>query len=130
MTDWTPERVNWDPTNFDGLVPESWECIDCGVNTAPGCLNRAEMENAAKALGRLSETNAASVKQTIDDCSEVYMVRDAVWKKAGVAPMGGCLCIACLEKRIGRRLKPKDFTRDHSFNQLPTGTQQLLNRRR
>jgi hypothetical protein len=39
----------------------------------------------------------------------------------------GCLCIGCLEKRIGRRLKPKDFT-DHPFNQLP-GTPRLLNRR-
>ena len=27
-------------------------------------------------------------------------------------PYGGCLCIGCLEKRIGRKLKPKDFP-DH-----------------
>jgi hypothetical protein len=26
------------------------------------------------------------------------------------------LCIGCLEKRLGRRLKPKDFQRDHPFN--------------
>jgi len=71
--------VNWDPTNFDGLVPESWHCIDCGVNTAPGCLNRAELENAAKALGKLWETDAAGVDQSIDDRSEVYM---------GVMPCG------------------------------------------
>jgi len=69
--EWTPQRVNWDPTNFDGLTPESWCCIDCGVNTAPGCLNRAELENAAKALGKLWETDAASVKQSINDRSEV-----------------------------------------------------------
>jgi len=41
---------------------------------------------------------------------------------------GGCLCIGCLEKRIGRRLKPKDFLRDHPFNLMP-GTQRLLERR-
>jgi len=117
------------PTNLEGLLPESWQRIDCGANTAPGCLNRAEMEKAAKALGNLWETGAAGVEQSIDDHSEVYAVRDAVWKKAGVAAMGGCLCIACLEKRIGRRLKPKDFARGHPFNQLP-GTQRLLNRRR
>jgi hypothetical protein len=120
--------VNWDKTNFEGLVPESWCCIDCGMNTAPGCLNRTEMEQAAKALGKLWETNTASVPQYIDNRSEVYTVREAVWRKAGVEPMGGCLCIGCLEKRIGRRLKPKDFLRDDPFNVLP-GTERLLKRR-
>ena len=35
--------------------------------------------------------------------------------------MGGCLCIRGLEKRLGRQLKPKDFPREHKFNdpQLP-----------
>jgi hypothetical protein len=31
-------------------------------------------------------------------------------------PYGGCLCIGCLERRIGRKLKPKDFERNHPFN--------------
>jgi hypothetical protein len=31
-------------------------------------------------------------------------------------PFGGCLCVGCLEKRLGRKLKPKDFEHDHSFN--------------
>jgi hypothetical protein len=31
-------------------------------------------------------------------------------------PYGGSLCIGCLEKRIGRKLKPNDFLRDHEFN--------------
>jgi hypothetical protein len=42
--------------------------------------------------------------------------------------MGGCLCIGCLEKRLGRRLGPKDFLRHHAFMRLP-GTERLLNRR-
>jgi hypothetical protein len=130
MANWIPEPVNWDTTNFEGLVPESWCCIDCGMNTAPGCLNRIETENAIKALGKLWEMNGASLPtQTIDNRSEVYTVREAVWRKAGVEPMGGCLCIGCLEKRIGRRLKPKDFLRDHPFNQFP-GTSRLLQRRK
>ena len=29
-----------------GLVPESWACVDCGVNTAPGCTNRVQLEQA------------------------------------------------------------------------------------
>jgi hypothetical protein len=129
MRDWTPPPQNWDTTNFEGLMPESWCCIDCGTNTAPGCLNRAQAEAAAKALGKLWESNAAALpSQTIDNRSEVYTVRDAVWRKAGVEPMGGCLCIGCIERRIGRRLKPKDFPRHHSFNSLP-GTPRLLQRR-
>jgi hypothetical protein len=127
MTDWTPpEGAVWDTTNLQGLIPESWECIDCGMNTAPGCLNRVEMENAAKALGVLWKTEG--VTQHIDNRSEIYAVRDSVWKKAGVERMGGCLCIGCLEKRIGRSLKPKDFPRGEPLNQTP-GTPRLLQRR-
>jgi hypothetical protein len=39
---------------------------------------------------------------------------------------GGCLCIGCLEKRIGRRMTPADFP-DHPFKALP-GTPRLLER--
>jgi hypothetical protein len=40
------------------------------------------------------------------------MVHDQVWAKAGMTKgeRGGYLCIGCLEKRLGRRLTPKDFT--------------------
>jgi hypothetical protein len=31
-------------------------------------------------------------------------------------PFGGCLCIGCLEERLARKLKAKDFPRDHPFN--------------
>jgi hypothetical protein len=65
---------------------------------------------------------------TIDSKSEVYSVRDVIWAKAGMEDFGGCLCIGCLEKRLGRKLKPKDFRRDHPFNNFP-GTQRLLKRR-
>jgi hypothetical protein len=115
---------------FKGLVPESWLCIDCGVNTAPGMFNRTEMEKAVAALGE--QWNAGEgVKQSIGCDAEVYMVRDAVWKRAGMEPMGGCLCIGCLERRLGRALKPKDFLRGHEFNwpHIP-GTPRLLKRRK
>jgi hypothetical protein len=42
-------------------------------------------------------------------------------------PMGGCLCVGCLEKRLGRRLRPKDFTR-RPLNTM-TGTDRLIERR-
>jgi hypothetical protein len=38
---------------------------------------------------------------------EYYMVRDEVWEQA--AGDDGMLCIGCLEKRLGRRLEPRDF---------------------
>jgi hypothetical protein len=58
-----------------------------------------------------------TVKVTYTDKCEVYMVKESIWERAG-AP-DGCLCIACLEKRLGRKLKPKDLPPDESLNLLP-----------
>ena len=50
------------------------------------------------------------------DCSvmtmgyEYYMVTDKVWLKANPKEKG-MLCIGCLEERLGRKLKNKDFTK-------------------
>jgi hypothetical protein len=112
------------PQKSNGLVPESWLCVDCGLNTAPGLFNRAALEQAFTAAA-----DDAGVDQSITWQSEVYMVRDRVWQRAGMQPFGGCLCIACLKKRIGRRLRPKDFPRKHPFNTVPAGSPRLLNRR-
>ena len=68
------------------------------------------------------------VPQTINEHSELYTVKDAIWRAARMQPMGGCLCIGCLEKRLGRMLTPKDFVRDDAFNRCP-GTERLLSRR-
>jgi hypothetical protein len=40
---------------------------------------------------------------------EWYMVRDDVWRSAGMTLSGGCLCLECLERRIGRPLTGADF---------------------
>ena len=66
--------------------------------------------------------------QTVDELSEVYTVKSKIWKAAGMEPMGGCLCIGCLERRLGRMLRPKDFMPNHPFNSFP-GTERLLARR-
>ena len=42
--------------------------------------------------------------------TEWYDVHDQVWAAAGMAPYGGCLCIGCLEARLGRELHRGDFT--------------------
>ena len=42
---------------------------------------------------------------------EHYHVVNDVWAtSSGLAPNGGMLCLACLERRIGRLLTMKDFT--------------------
>jgi hypothetical protein len=101
-------------------ITESWLCVDCGINTAPGFLPGPALREELKAKGE--------AEQHIDPDSEMYMVREVIWKKAGMEPFGGCLCIGCLERRLGRRLKPKDFDRHSPFNRIPTGTPRLLNR--
>jgi hypothetical protein len=93
-------------TNLKGVATDSWACVDCGVNTAPGIANRTQMETAFSVLSLCNESKA-----TIDDWSEVYTVKPAVWKATGLEGYGGCLCIGCLERRIGRTLVPKDFMR-------------------
>jgi hypothetical protein len=103
-----------------GAIPESWLCVDCGVNTAPGLSTRVEME-AALAAGK------DGIEQRMTSDSEVYVVRDRVWTEAGMGEFGGCLCIGCLERRIGRSLRPKDFQRNHALNLMP-GTSRLLKR--
>jgi hypothetical protein len=120
--------------NLKGITPESWACIDCGINTAPGFPSRTQMEQFFAA-----DWNDQGITYTIDDWSEVYMVKPAVWKAAGMNADqkggfgdtdgdSGCLCIGCLEKRIGRTLVPRDFLRNHPFHSLP-GTKRLLARR-
>jgi hypothetical protein len=103
-----------------GRVPESWLCVDCGVNTAPGVPDRRKTE------ADLIIHGSSAVCFSTD--SEVYCLTDAAWKLTGLEGWGGCLCIGCLEKRIGRRLKPADFEPGHPFNEMP-GSKRLLKRR-
>jgi hypothetical protein len=63
-------------------------CIDCGIDTCP-CSGK----HGYRHVGRW----------------EHYMVKDALWKRAGLTPDAGYLCIGCLEARLGRELRPSDF---------------------
>jgi hypothetical protein len=104
-----------------GHATEHWLCVDCGIDTAPG------FPDGPTTLREIEAKGASPASIGAD--SEVYMIREAVWAKAGMEPFGGCLCIGCLERRLGRKLKPKDFLSGHSLNGLP-GTKRLLNRRK
>jgi hypothetical protein len=64
-------------------------CIDCGVDTLP---------------------------TGWDARAEYYMVHDHVWGAAGMTLLRGCLCIGCLEHRIGRQLTAADFDPDVPIN--------------
>jgi hypothetical protein len=120
-----------DRFDLKGKTPESWACIDCGINTAPGNPGRIEYERlfrTAVAMGKLTgQKNPTVAEWTITDRCEIYIVRDPVWKAAGMEPMGDCICIGCLEKRLGRRLRPKDFP-DHPFNDMPCTTRLFARR--
>jgi hypothetical protein len=125
------------PDPFPGLdgVPESWLCADCGYDTAPGWLTQAQVRARCEAVGYERAADEVADRQAalahdpaVASRWEIYMVRPAVWARAGMEPFSGCLCVACLEKRLSRKLKPKDFS-DHMFNILP-GTPRLLARRK
>lgn len=96
-----------------GVAPETWLCVDCGVNTAPGMSTRKEIDVAFAIYGEATQT------MTLDQ--EVYTVTAEVWRATGLEDMGGCLCIGCLEKRIRRRLKPKDFLAGHALKSHISG---------
>jgi hypothetical protein len=109
-----------------GHVTESWLCVDCGFNTAPKMMDRKQLELASA----LTPEADGGVEMAVTSDSEVYTVTDEVWKLTGLEAWGGCLCIGCLEKRIGRRLKPDDFPPDHAFNDRTNPASKRLRKRR
>jgi hypothetical protein len=105
-------------------VTESWCCIDCGVNTAPG------IPPGPLARLLLKENGTFSARFGAD--SEIYAVKKSVWRKAGMEPLGGCLCVRCLEQRLGHKLRTKDFNYKSPFENTRLslrGTALLLDRR-
>lgn len=62
-------------------------CTDCGMDTTP-CTGK----RGCRHKGRW----------------EFFMVADALWAAHGAGD--GYLCVACIERRMGRPLTPTDFT--------------------
>jgi hypothetical protein len=119
------DRKSWheDKAVQDNIV-ESWLCIDCGMNTAPGHPSGPEIRVA------FTMNPKASLSLPLTCETEIYDVKDAIWSQAGMRPWNGCLCIGCLEKRLGRKLRPKDFSSHDkkTWADFPC-TERLLNRR-
>lgn len=56
------------------------------------------------------------IKQKVDKRSEIYCATQTVWRAASIGDHEGCLCVGCLEKRLGRTLNREDFILRHPFN--------------
>jgi hypothetical protein len=105
-----------DPDDMYGLIPDSYICVDCGMDTFPGHQTRAEVEQSMRAA-RAAGKEWRGFTSTFTAETEVYYVWPAVWAASGLGDFwNGCLCIGCLETRIGRRLQPFDFIPDNPFN--------------
>lgn len=63
---WTVLHHDPHRESLKGCVPESWCCVDCGRNTAPGCLTRKEAE--------LAYTFHEKVENLFTADTEVYTV--------------------------------------------------------
>ena len=110
-----------------GVMSEHHNCIDCGVNTAPGWETRERIDEMLRA-GYLRADPDHLGKCIFGEHTEIYIVHNKVWADAGMEGYGGCLCIGCLEARLRRKLRPKDFPRSHPFSRMP-GSERLLDRR-
>ena len=82
-------------------------CLDCGIDTAPCTQSRG----------------CRHVRRW-----EMYMVYYRVWQAAGMRQ--GFLCIGCLERRLGRRVGPEDFTKVPINRPSPWDTERLASRKR
>jgi hypothetical protein len=115
-----------DPDDLTGLIPDSYVCIDCGMDTWPGHKTRAEVEQSIRA-DRVAGKKWRGTTMTFTNETEVYYVHPHVWKASGVDFWSGCLCIGCLENRIGRRLLIAEHASGFNNPNLP-GTKRRLER--
>ena len=121
MSKWRRLQKN---TGLYGYVPETKLCRDCGFDTSPGSPTREQAQEQLNRTGKFTFYGSSE--------GETYIVHDHVWQAAGMKEWSdvgesGVLCIGCLEKRIGRELRPEDFDHDHPFFKLP-GTERMLRR--
>jgi len=67
-----------------GRMPEHHNCIDCGINTAPGCSTREQVDEMLRAGALRADPDKLDSVEFQVGITEVYMVRDKVWKEAGM----------------------------------------------
>ena len=78
------------------------------LSMTPRAVREREARDRARIAGRCLDCEEETCFRA-DKADEWYMVHDALWRQAHPARKGK-LCIGCLERRLGRRLEPSDFT--------------------
>ena len=84
-----------------GLTAFDLHCVDCGVNTAP------------------SIWHGRDVTPALPGSWEFYWLKPEVWTLADMEELDGSLCVGCIEARLGRRLRRKDFDFTRYENRTP-----------
>lgn len=59
-----------------------------------------------------------------------FMLKDRIWREATRGTDVRCLCIACLEQRLGREVNAKDFKRSAKVNFVGNKSARLRTRMR
>jgi hypothetical protein len=67
-----------------GRVSEDSLCIDCGLNTQPGAPTKKQTALAIWEAREAGKERSDTIEYSA--ASEVYCVRDKVWKEAGMEP--------------------------------------------
>jgi hypothetical protein len=109
----------------EGLYYEDGCCVDCGKDTTPHTIVR---DGDVNGFG-MEFTRDVTIRFE-PETWDFYSVKDRVWAKAGLTETGGCLCVGCLENRLGRRLRPKDFDFERDENLPGAWTSPRLAQRR
>jgi hypothetical protein len=84
-------------------------CVDCGIETTPYYLD-------GDGGGVAMQVSQELTIRVEPGTWEFYCVKDRLWAEAGMTETAGCLCVECLENRLGRRLRPKDFDFERDEN--------------
>lgn len=94
-------------TDFDDEDQDAyWQAKDDANELKLTKLELAHL--CAEAIDELGILDCVWCGVNTSEIHEYYMVTDALWGAYG--PARGCACIGCLEKSMGRRLRPDDFT--------------------
>src|SRR5262249_10220981 len=117
-------------------TPDNWDCIDCGRDTLPGSNYRlfkmlglpVSLRGSVKAGTKKRPSTIEISLQPPTHNAEMFALHSRIWRAAG-AP-DGCLCVGCVERRIGRKLTSRDFLKRHPLNKPASYVSRRLRDRR
>ena len=76
-----------------------------------GCRYDTETDEYIEVCARHESETCMDCEKHQKEFNEYYMVKDEIWMSCVVGDEEfGLLCIGCLEDRLGRELRPSDFT--------------------